>query len=299
MRRLTLLFPFLLLTLFLRAQTYQPMALEGAHWIMYTVAGTPMHHSLVVRGDTVIDNQSYKKLYFQDLVNTWPLEPPFLVQDEYVLAVLRDDPVERKVYARVFADYPFGFDCGLDAELLLWDFSLMVGDTAVSCLTPEDQPWTVDSIYTSFQYGANRRTFRHLGGIQPAELVEGVGSTGGPLGLPPYMAVTNGEDQFYLWAYCVGTDADCDLVSRNRLLVQPQPLPVFPNPVSSILYAELPQGGQFTQWQLMNVHSQVVLNGNIRRSLLEVDVASLEAGVYFLWVSGKEGGIFGARVVKK
>jgi hypothetical protein len=221
------------------AQPYQPVGVENAHWFMFAhVDGyAPDHHAFAVQGDTIIGNVPYKKLYFQDLANGTPLEPPYLLESEYLLGALRDDSSGRKVYVIAFAPYNYGFDCALGEEKLLFDFSALPGDTIAQCLTLEEFPWIMDSSYVSFMYGANRKTLftdgSHFSFGIPDEIFEGIGSRHGPLGIPNHIN-SIAVSYYHLEEYCIGSDEDCGLISGTDAALAPETgVLLYPNPATS------------------------------------------------------------------
>ncbi|MBK7335769.1 MAG: T9SS type A sorting domain-containing protein [Saprospirales bacterium] len=223
------------------AQPYQPVAIENAHWFMFAhVDGfAPDHHAFVMGGDTLIGNVGYKKLYYQDLANQTPFEPPYLKESEHIWGVVRDDSLQRKVYAIAFEPYNHGFDCSVGEEQLLFDFSVLPGDTTAQCLTEEEYPWIMDSTYVSYIYGADRKTLYTKGGHfninQPDEIYEGIGSRHGLLATPDHL-ISIAVSYYHLEEYCVGLDEDCGIISGVRDAGVPgAAVRLFPNPASDEL----------------------------------------------------------------
>jgi len=119
---------------------YQPTAIEGANWIIFDTQlknDERQHRILSIRGDTLAGGLNYKKLYRRrylprDETNAWNALPPYPTDDQpYLLALIRDDTSEQRVYAKLVApeyadQYP--------EELLIHDFSFNTGDSITGAL---------------------------------------------------------------------------------------------------------------------------------------------------------------------
>jgi hypothetical protein len=212
------------------AQPYQPVGVENAHWFMYaTPDGVVLdNHAFVVRGDTLINSMTYKKLYYQDFAP----EPAYLLEEEYLWGVVRDDSLERKVYVIAFEPYIYGYQCPMGEEQLLFDFSILPGDTTAHCLWYENHPWILDSTYISYKYGADRRTiYSEEYWWIFGEIYEGIGSREGLLGTLSYGEQPS-EDYYWLIKYCIGSDEDCGIISGTAdVTFAERPALIFPNPV--------------------------------------------------------------------
>lgn len=281
---------------FLNAQAYQPAAIEGAHWFMYLADGAEYHHhALVVRGDTMIDDQPYKKLYFQELANQNLTEPPYLRENEYLWGAIRDDTLTRRVYAVSFEPYfvpHFGFACQpnypTEEEFLLHDFSAGIGDTIAVCPPYfEGSPWVLDSVFSTQIFGQDRRTLAEQSGYHP-DLYEGIGSKYGLLAPPFQITYLNyGPEGFYIADYCIGTDADCGVISGSRDVAKQVDWQVFPNPASDRLQVRwgkpLPEDARLV---LLDGLGKEVLSKNISvlENHIELRVSGLPKGIYFYQV---------------
>ena len=86
-----------------------------------------------------------------------------------------------------------------------------------------------------------------------------------------------------VWEYMLTTDVSTnvgDLYSDNELLI-------YPNPMHTFLSIDL-KGNKFQDnYQIYNLNGQLVLSGGIIGSTIqEIDVSSLENGIYYLSVNG-------------
>lgn len=163
-------------------QGYVPLINENLTWSVGTVgmgyicdfSQNPKTYFFL--GDTTFNSVTYKKVYAYNSIsvggngNNPPYCPPFLVDNEYQLTdiYIREDIAEQRVY-RYFPDNTV-------TEVLLFDFSLEVGDTLNS--------YIIDSIYTiSTPDGVSRRYFE-LGEYNEAYMIEGIGGNQGPFSEP-------------------------------------------------------------------------------------------------------------------
>ena len=127
MKRLSLLFGFILCLTAVWAQTkYHPIT-DGCTWSV-------SDEKFITLGDTVLEGKTYLKLYRQ--FGNQPFE--INIDNIQYFAAIRDDSVERKVYAYLPAgtlihDIVDFSSSRTDTamEVLLYDFSLKVGDTLI------------------------------------------------------------------------------------------------------------------------------------------------------------------------
>jgi hypothetical protein len=279
-------------------QAYQSMAVEGAHWVMFSDGG---HHAFAVRGDTMVDNLAYKKLFYLDLENdpSVPFSSPYLVGEEYLWGVLRDDPQERKVYVIAFELYDpqtglvdFSYKCPLFQEQVLYDFSATIGDTIADCLGQTNLPsvglplgWVVDSIGNEVIYGADRRTLYSNNNNLVPIIYEGVGSRHGLLGGISVWGGCNGEGcGFWLQKYCVGTDAECSIISSNKDIVFPDnQFRLFPNPANQeVQISIVPPITETLEIRIFNVLGQLLLQASIPKGQTNVSISlqDIPSGIY-------------------
>lgn len=299
------------------AQAYQPMAVEGAHWIMFSDGG---HHAFAVRGDTMLGNQAYKKLFYQDLENDLILIPPYLAGEEYLWGVLRDDPQERKVYVIAFEPYDpqtglvdFSYKCPLFEEQVLYDFSATIGDTIAHCLGQTNFPgidlplgWVVDSIGNEVVYGADRRTLYSNNNDLVPLIYEGVGSRHGLLGGISVWSGCNDEGcGFMLQEYCVGTDAECSIISSNKDILFPDtPFRLFPNPANQEVQISITSPiAETLEICIFNVLGQLMLQASIPKGQtgISISLQDVPSGLYqyILTSEGFKNIFFSGTLVKE
>ena len=251
------LFYLLLLSILSQPLTaqYQPIAVEGAQWIVYETfdegfSGQSItHHNYFIRGDTLLDGQNYKKVYLRYLSNEVTggpqnLVPPYYVSTPATLAgLLRDSVAAREVYGVSYiepVEDVLNVDCSYP-ERLLYDFKSAVGDTLQGCWHTSTWTWNgttyiesiiVDSIGTADWLGLDNRVF-YLPEANPVypRLIEGVGGDNGPF------TYTTADIGFVGWQYevlvdyCIGTDVECGLEpTSTQNAANPIGLYVYPNP---------------------------------------------------------------------
>ncbi|MEM6261298.1 MAG: T9SS type A sorting domain-containing protein [Bacteroidota bacterium] len=213
-------------------QPYVKMLYEDAHWITdlfydINLVGYDWRggQETILRGDTVVNGKTYKKVYQRSLWKYFDL-----VQERYrylplstnvplfdLSALIREDSSTRKVYLIPLSNNLTG--CGNGQEVLWYDFSVTVGDTFSNCSYPNSND-TIFSVKpdTSFRF-KDQRSFlglsnRHIKSIprrkyevtfDPSYYIfhyhEGIGaSTGLISGQSPYLT---GASLFLerLWAY--------------------------------------------------------------------------------------------------
>jgi hypothetical protein len=209
--------------------TYKLLALEGAHWWVELNDDNfplepPDHYQYVVRGDSVLNEITYKKVYYRDLTD----QNPHLIEYEILSRLVRDDTLNKKVYA-IYLDFP-QWNCPENEDILLYDYDLNVGDSMNTCLTNWTGPNIIQSIGYEFIYGEERKV------INSGENgIEGIGSNYGVFewGFGSKERGLNDRGWgFSLFDYCLGTDEECgcqwvDIEERKETPA----FRVYPNPI--------------------------------------------------------------------
>lgn len=307
---------FLSCCLNLFSQPYYKLLKDGRNWI-YTqmVSGEepPVHivlaFSLSMNGDTLIQGNSYKKIYQRTLktnAGSTAIQNPKEILNTYLYALIREDTIARKVYLLPYYDI---ISMCQPEEHLLYDFSLQEGDTLNECVLENIYlPFmahvpTVDSIRLLNYSGLETRAFYMQGffdnygdlGETTGLILEGYGYE--QHGLINYGR--NGELVFFQY-YCEGDSLDCKILSAVQ---EPTEIPqsvisLSPNPTHDILIIQIDSDFRKEtelQVSLLSAMGNVVLQVNWNTfKELEVDISNLHDGVYFLNIQGK-----GMRVVKK
>ena len=132
---------FLSCCLNLFSQPYYKLLKDGRNWIYTQVVSgeePPVHivlaFSLSMNGDTLIQGNSYKKIYQRTLktnAGSTAIQNPKEILNTYLYALIREDTIARKVYLLPYYDI---ISMCQPEEHLLYDFSLQEGDTLNECV---------------------------------------------------------------------------------------------------------------------------------------------------------------------
>jgi hypothetical protein len=319
-----------LITNWARAQIsteYQPMAVEGAHWICYKAYDKPWgdeYFSWTIRGDTLIRGKIYKKMYRDDLfidhVNKKLSNPPVVTKIS-LTALIRDDTFQRKVFGIIPPNSGLYRECIEGGqETLLFDFSASSGDTLQSCLLgnlAKRSSLLVDSItYTPYEcfhtYGDKNdekqlRTLNVNGYWESTfaknrvKILERIGYQK----YGPFFEQWRGSGGIILeWqkiggllCYCVGTNADCNIITSSKEISY-LPIRIFPNPVEDRLYFE--SNSTPLKWLRVYHSSGLLINElfHISASGSYIDTYLLQPGHYYLQGLGEGGEIYLGKFIK-
>ncbi len=186
------------------AQTYEPVAKDGAHWIVKQVGVMEWFvldlWEYYCQSDTIIDGTAYKKVFRRELETTQE-EPPFTPVSYYNLfGFLRDDTASREVYGRIPEENNFYYDCPGDQDILIFDFAVQPTDSIYACTTPSFYEATLESISTGDAFGVTTQIYTINNGF---EYYEGIGSQFG-LFEEMFLPVKSGEELEHneLYYYC-------------------------------------------------------------------------------------------------
>lgn len=181
-------------------------------------------------GDTTIGPYTYKKIIHHGFWheqpifgNMQPCAPDYTFS--YPYAFLRQDSLKLSIYD--------------NADLLLYDFDLEIGDTLPLTYNNFADNITVESI-SFLQVGTETRKVFQLssntGGI--SELIEGIGHNYGLIGtMQPFEFYENGLVCFTLadTSYYPSFGAPCDLDVSVNEMANFSTISVFPNPIAEIV----------------------------------------------------------------
>lgn len=191
---------------------YQPIATEGAHYLIRvensgTYWSDSTWYGYALQGDTVIENQIWKKVYCRWLELH---DGQLIIVWDSLHAVVRDEINEQKVYAIKFRHNPFGNSCPLNEEFLLYDFSLSVGDPITSCVWGSFQISCTSIQYAQF-FGSEHRCL--ITDYWEMPVIEGIGTIAGLFELYTVNISSGTETPPYnypvLEDYCIGSDFEC------------------------------------------------------------------------------------------
>lgn len=271
--------------------SYDPMVVENAHWVVglwsYENPWWPpcQFFQYVLSGDSIINGNHYKKLYYRDLDD---IHPEHILSEE-LFGLMREDTLSRKVYAITFNDN--GFDCPVNEEFQLYDFDLDIGDATTLCFVWSGYSWIIYDIVYETLFGKERKIF-YANTIDNDYLIEGVGSNSGLMEWG-YFVKGNGRESkggwYELLNYCVGTDEECGYMWVGiEESEKPVKFKVSPNPAKEIVNFEFGniQSLQQAQLRCYNVfgnllHSEPVIHGQEGAA---VNISSWPSGMYVVVV---------------
>ena len=237
-------------------QAYNPLVVENAHWeVGFYSTENPLWapyqmYQYVISGDSILNGNQYKKLYYRDLDD---VDPEFILSEE-LYGFLREDTLSQKVYAIVF-NHLNETGCPNNEEYQLYDFDLEVGDTTEMCLVDFWDQWIIYEILYQTLFGEERKVFNTFN--SPDYLIEGVGSYSGLLEYGFFVKDSKPESKggyYELLNFCIGTDEECgylwvgqeELKSTNGFEIYPNPMvgrklylrsnPPINHPVKIVLY---------------------------------------------------------------
>lgn len=288
---------FLLTLSKINAQEYQPMAIEGAHWIVGSdLAGTlwlDAKYSFTIRGDTTVNEKKYKKVYqeFFEFNNSTKLFTNRIIISR-LYGLIRDDTSQRKVYA--ITGETFYNNCPKNEEYLLFDFSVKEGDTLNWCSLDglrfdSDSLSRADSIRfvkPSFS-DTSRKTIYTVFGVslhndgtvveRIIPIIEGFG----------YEIIGPFLEGNFLIDYCIGTNIDCGLTTTTKEVSHSQ-LKLFPNPTKDVLILEGNKKEFILEGSILDIidlTGKVVRREKIQDDQIIINVQEMVKGVYVLKLS--------------
>lgn len=272
-------FLFIALTFFIykntNAQEYLPTALEGSRRVVATYYQDPVYVPIPemisqweykCSGDKIINDTLYKKVFKRNLkINTYPYEPI----SEYILfRYIRDDVENKKVYVRSLSGGP---------EVLLYDFSLEIGDYVVLPIT-EAEVDLVTYVSSGTLFGTQTTYFEFE---WPYYYMEGIGSNCGFFEIMTIVVKKGNMDIEFnsLENYCLDGDCESIFVKTNDVDNYSSEVVVFPQPASGIVHFSLTEN-QIAKIEIYNINGELIkeLNGN---SIIQWDCENAAPGIYF------------------
>lgn len=276
------------------AQTsvYHPFPDSNAVWgmgsgcIFDMTCGTGAYTRDFYNGDTLFAGQEYKVISEQHMIISGSSDccnPDF----GEGMCYLREDTIQRMVYIRPL---------GMDSDIVLYDFTLGVGDTLKGyfadydfCGMENETVHSIDSILIGSTF-RKRINFGSVDEYTDFSFIEGIGSTNGlkacfygfgEMGISLYCFSVNGELLY------VSPDAPDTMpceelpVSNSDYVVFNAELTVTPNPSTGLFH--LGQAAQ--QISVYNVQGILLF----RTHGTEVDLSAYPPGVYTAVVETKKG----------
>ena len=289
---------------------YIPMVIDSAHWV---VLATPLCASAgsvySVNGDTIVNDTQYYKVYQRTYYKLhcveYPtprptFEPPYRVGPPKIFALMREDTLAEKVWAKMFFDENWQASTVPGNDTLLYHFGLEVGDSLQSFLTPYG-PFVVDQIDTVFLFGKLRRRF--LDTNYGDAIVEGIGGTVyGPFNLQG-LVLNDGE--YRLLDYCVGSFQECGLVEEEPSRVEENEvriISVFPTMATSTIRVSTGNQYPVNRLAIVNTAGHTVYEAANPEPVLgelEIQVDQLPRGFYWITLSLRQGRVGIGKFVKR
>jgi len=265
-----------------QANIYHPFPDSNAVWRVIRQSGqacpypqqnaTYSSYQYTINGDTTIGLYNYKKIYSSGLMGICLYTT---AQYFYKYAgSLRQDTTSKKVYFR----YP------ASNEALLYDFSLVVGDTVTTINTGTTTAYvTISSIDSAWVGNGYRKRFE----TNPynGAFVEGIGSMSGLLEADDtYVAF---EDSYTLICFADNkgsylNSASCALVTNPagiQKIDMETDIRIYPNPAKDNIEVKLNNTIPETKLSIIDINGKVVLTKYIDKSVI-IDVGYLSNGIY-------------------
>ncbi len=271
----------------------QQLVKDGAQWNITRMSwqSTFNSHSLKIEGDTMINNNLYKKVFLSnDSLN---------INWEQTNDYLREDDMKR-IY------WTGGFD-----EVLLYDFSLSEGDTfLVVPYLPDTCKIVVTEVDSvEIDNGEMRRRLKvtAIGVSFPEEVIwiEGIGSMRGLINhFYAYCAVDH-PDQL-LCHYDNGeltyqhNPSGCFLVSSVKEIEKQNGIKIYPNPIGEVFTIEvIKESPKVESIFIYSLTGKLVEERKLNdKSLETVDISKYQSGMYFLLLQLKTGSFLSKRIIK-
>ncbi len=272
----------------LKAQDYEPLVRENAHWVVADyVAGIILYDNFreyFTEGDTIVNSKLYKKVYKYILTPTNDnYQPPFdRTGPPQLFGMLREDTVNKIVFGILLN--PFTYDCFI-TEDTLFDFSVSVNDSLDLCIASEfGNPITITSIQYYNVFGYNTKVFDGISAGGGATFYEGIGSTHGLF--ESLMIYIKEFKQHVLLCYTRDDISNCDVITQLSESTELPEIKLFPNPVTD---GQITFEFQYTKHQRdmelrcfdvfgKEVHSEKVYQF---QEEIKVDIQNWPKGIYF------------------
>lgn len=239
-----------------------------------------------INGDSIIDGVTYKKLFKRGVqVNQWFDSPPvpsycntsWVFNDFHSL--VRQE--ERKIYILQ----------GNEAEALLYDFDLAVGDT----LPITSNQWQENIIVTSIDsilVGDSYRKIFNLTEQSSPQLIEGIGHEMGFIEpFPPIL-----ECGYSLLCYALDDstyypnyNSPCDLTVTIKQELKANTLRYYPNPASNSVTIEFGNPEAIKEVFAINISGEIItldFKQTSEKSIL-ADLSILSKGLYMIHLIGE------------
>lgn len=254
------------------SQNYFPIVQENNEWnvlqVIYPGTGNPWDtiywtQTYKFTGDTIISEQTYKKVYLseEEIPTNWEYEGGIREEDE-------------KVW--YFSKYSNG-------EILIYDFTIEVGDT-ISYLP---QPFVVDSINYHEIHGEDRKHFylSYLEIPYTEFWIEGIGSnygilsSGGGMGLGGwtwFLCMSENEELIYMNP----NYNSCHLISTEIEEISKSAIQVYPNPAQNKIKITNPENVKIESISIIDLKGNTLKK--FKKNKTELDLSGISTGMYLI-----------------
>ena len=303
MKKIYTLFIFSVITLSVFSQAYKPMLKENKTWDVYHGfwnQAIPENYldNWFLEGDTTLYGRVYQKLQVRlatayPYINQFPPSPIFY-DSTYSFSgkLLREDTLQKKVWTRDL--------WGDTTELLVYDFSVNVGDTMKSLWNggwgPGHSLAIVDSIgLATLNNNEITRIFYitpidfGVVGFQPFYVIEGIGS---PVGFYyPFENVFEhtaeltcvNDDGITLYSGPYGNTGSCYTpilsVNSNKVDIPPS-FELYPNPNNGEIISI--EGKGLDLVEIYNIHGQLIKAVAVENEEPIINLENQSKGIYLV-----------------
>ena len=280
---------FIITRLLTFSQTYQ-FPDSAVSWsetqIIYGGPGDPWIYSvgrLETDGDTSIFGIDYKKLSWFEYCDTIPQSTVGYYRVDSLKVFFRDNI---SIAIPPFVNLPYvSFMFSDTSEVLLYDFSLQVGDSFQFQTGLIDSVSSIDSILLNGSY-RKKINFQNMytnGNIGPYYWIEGVGST---YGFFPSYYIFENELFFNCFStlndtISFGGSCPCSSVGINENNLANNEVRIMPNPCSSSTKILFPIDKLHT-FYIFDLLGNEVKNIKFRGKEFHLDIGDLNKGIYIL-----------------
>jgi len=294
MKKLTTLFLAIFISAFqfINAQEYHPLIEEGKSWddlncMQCMVCANSAYRYFYAGEDTLINGLTYAKMGSYNFIFGTEVCPPYVIDTipNSGFRLIHEDIIERKVY-------------WLDGSqpVLLYDFSLQVGDAFVSdWLTGGYEFKVVEIEEVEILNGEMRKRWifeSEEWPTIPRSYIEGIGMEDGLFGdfiqfeWWTFLAcVKIGEEQLWdggsnSWGGCYGLVGEDEISTGN--------IQIYPNPATGFIRISLPKTFEKADLKIFNALGQLVFETANASENTIVDVSGFERGIYFVLIETEE-----------
>jgi len=286
-----------LITLFysiISSQTYYPFPESDAHW-QYSYLDIPMFchcfcicqvDQYKISGDTVINSITYHKLVQSQMFYQY-----FCIEMFYNLGykgAFRNEVEEKKVWY---------VPPGEESEVLLYDFSLQLGDTLPASYIIPEQMYYVEGI-DSVEIGDSYRKKYVIKSIDqfelPKSIIEGIG---GDHFFEEITMWFNGESGYFFNCVNIGDSlgypagGSCDeIIVSSKDVIYDSDFHIFPNPSTGKFWIKHSSNNQeFISIEIFNSYGEKLKQFEATQLLSPIDLYSSPKGIYMIMIKFESG----------